>query len=78
MKPRLVNKARSKKQQASIAAYKVIPAPFVPPAAAGLPTRSWWTEARDREEFDRLAREEQERMRLAGFARRRGPLHGGL
>lgn len=57
-KPVAFNRASAEAQ----ARRKANDAIFVQAAAQGLPTCSWWTEARDRSEFAARAKREAERM----------------
>lgn len=52
------------------------PLVVIQPAAAGLPTESWWTKARTRQEFDRLAAQAYPRMMVSTFGRSNGLLLG--
>jgi hypothetical protein len=71
-------KATPTQQAAHQAVFHNHEQPFVQPAETGYPTRSWWTETRDRAEFDRIAATEAERMKQARFARPRDTQMGGV
>lgn len=67
-------KPRSAAQRAHADAYREKPENVIAilPATAGLPTTSWWTEPRTREEFGAAAAQERARMSESKFSRTLG------
>jgi hypothetical protein len=62
-------KPRTPAQRAHTAAYAKEHVINAVPIRAGLPTGSWWTEARTREEFDAAAAREGKRMASSKWGR---------
>lgn len=64
-------KPRTEKQRANTQAYRDRPDHVVAilPANAGVPTSSWWTQPRSREEFRTAVEQERSRMAESKFAR---------
>lgn len=67
-------KPRSARQHEHAEDYSARPENVIAilPRDAGLPTSSWWTSARSREEFDAAAAQEERRMRDSKYGRTGG------
>lgn len=59
-----IQKPRTAAQRAQT---KRVPSLVCIPEDQGMPTESWWTRPRSREEFDQVAAHERERMRDSKF-----------